>query len=164
VEKKKKSTNTVGGGSSHFSMEETIAFLNTMEEILPFGDPEWQIVVNLHNNNHGSARSKESLQRKFNKLRNAKIPTGDPHCPADVWLAKKVAQLMVQSRTLWIWKRKLLSIKQETTIYRRPTSVLTTVGNQSIMTRRFATSHQLQKLINATIHVGVPQVSPSPTA
>jgi hypothetical protein len=60
--KEKKPTNTVGGGSSHFSMEETIVFLNTMEEILPFSDPEWQIVVNLHNNNHGLTRSKESLQ------------------------------------------------------------------------------------------------------
>jgi hypothetical protein len=94
--KEKKTANTVGGGSSHFSTEETMSFLMTMEEILPFGDPEWQIVVNLHNNNHGLTRSKESLQRKFNKLRNTKIPTGDPHCPADVRLAKKVAQLMVQ--------------------------------------------------------------------
>jgi hypothetical protein len=96
LEKKKNPTNTVGSGSSHFSMEETIAFLNTMEEILPFSDLEWQIVVNLHNNNHGLTCSKELLQRKFNKLRNTNIPTGDPHCPADVRLAKKVAQLMVQ--------------------------------------------------------------------
>jgi hypothetical protein len=42
--KRKKPANTVGGSSSHFSMEETIAFLVTMEEILPFGDMEWQMV------------------------------------------------------------------------------------------------------------------------
>jgi hypothetical protein len=77
-------------------MEETIAFLLTMEEILPFGNVEWQMEVNIHNNNHGLSRTKEALQQKFNKLHNTKIPTGDPHCPADVWLAKKVAQLMVQ--------------------------------------------------------------------
>jgi hypothetical protein len=32
----------------------------------------------------------------INKLRNTKIPTGDLHFPANVRLAKKVAQLMVQ--------------------------------------------------------------------
>jgi hypothetical protein len=62
---KKKPANTVSSSSSHFSMEETISFLTTMEEVLPFGDAEWQMVVNLHNTN----------QQKFNKLRNTKIPT-----------------------------------------------------------------------------------------
>jgi hypothetical protein len=60
--KEKETANTVSGSSSHFSMEETISFLMTMEEILPFGNAEWQMVVNLHNNNHGLTRSKESLQ------------------------------------------------------------------------------------------------------
>jgi hypothetical protein len=41
-------------------------------------------------------RSKEALQQKFNKLRNTKIPTGDPHCPSDVRFAKRLAQLMAQ--------------------------------------------------------------------
>jgi hypothetical protein len=63
---------------------------------LPFGDLEWQKVVNLHNSNHGLCCTKEALQQKFNKLCNMKIPTCDPPCPADVRLAKKVAQLMVQ--------------------------------------------------------------------
>jgi hypothetical protein len=31
--------------SSHFSMEESILFLVTMEEILPFDNLEWQMVV-----------------------------------------------------------------------------------------------------------------------
>jgi hypothetical protein len=53
-------------------------------------------VVNLHNSNHGLCLTKEALQQKFNKLHNMKIPTGDPHCPDDGCLAKKVAQLMVQ--------------------------------------------------------------------
>jgi hypothetical protein len=60
-----------------------------MEEILPFGDAEWQVVVNLHNNNLGLTCSKEALQQKFNKLQNTKIPTGDPHCPSDVRFAPR---------------------------------------------------------------------------
>jgi hypothetical protein len=50
----------------------------------------------VHNTNHGLGCTKEALQQKFNKLRNSKIPTGNPHCPANVWLAKKVPQMMVQ--------------------------------------------------------------------
>jgi hypothetical protein len=78
-------------------MEETISFLTTMEEILPFGNAECQMVVNLQNTNHGLRHTKEALQQKLNKQHSMKIPTGDPHCPADVCLAKKVAQLMVQN-------------------------------------------------------------------
>jgi hypothetical protein len=45
-------------------MEESIAFMGTMEEILPFGDLEWQMVVNIHNFNHGVNCTKEMLQQK----------------------------------------------------------------------------------------------------
>jgi hypothetical protein len=37
-----------------------------MEELLAFGDPEWQAVVTLHKNKFGLNRTKEALQRKFN--------------------------------------------------------------------------------------------------
>jgi hypothetical protein len=57
-----KKTNIVSSSSSHFSIEETITFLTMMEKILPFGDAEWQVVVNLHNNNLGLTCSKEALQ------------------------------------------------------------------------------------------------------
>jgi hypothetical protein len=47
-------------------MEESIAFIGTMEEILPFGNLEWQMVVNIHNSNLGVNDTKEALQQKFN--------------------------------------------------------------------------------------------------
>jgi hypothetical protein len=78
TDRKKKPASTsagTGGGSSHFSRKEVLSFLETMEEILPFGDPEWQTVVTLHNNKFRQNRTKEALQRKFNHLQSAKMPT-----------------------------------------------------------------------------------------
>jgi hypothetical protein len=40
--------------------------LVTKEEILLFANLEWQMVVNIHNSNHGVNCMKEALQCKFN--------------------------------------------------------------------------------------------------
>jgi hypothetical protein len=89
---KKKTANTVSDGSSHFSTEETIVFLLRMEEIPPFGGVEWQMVLNLHNNNHGLSCTTEALQQKFNNYATQRF-----------LLVTHIVQLMFG------WPRKLLN-------------------------------------------------------
>jgi hypothetical protein len=80
--------------SSHFSMEESILFLVTMEEILPFDNLEWQMVVtSIIQTMEWTVQRSIATQAQLTG--NIKIP-GDPLCPVNVCLAKKVGQLMVQ--------------------------------------------------------------------
>ena len=66
-------------------------FLGIMANIKPIGPDEWQQVVDEHNQLYGEMnRSVDSLRRKFASLHRKKVPTGDPHCPEEVKLAKRV--------------------------------------------------------------------------
>ena len=63
--------------------------LNAMFEVLPIGPEEWEEVQSRHSARY-QGRSVESLRRKYQELHRKDVPTGDPHCPADVKLAKRV--------------------------------------------------------------------------
>ena len=65
--------------------------LEIAQKVLPAGELEWQVVAAQHNILHPSpARDAESLKRKFMSLVKQKPPTGDPACPPDVRMAKRI--------------------------------------------------------------------------
>ena len=72
-----------------FTKAETTTSLKTIEHILPIDTEGWNEVHELFNSKH-TPRGVEGLKRKFNKLANKPVPTGNPNMPEDVELAKSM--------------------------------------------------------------------------
>ena len=72
-----------------FTKAETTTLLKAIERILPIDVEGWTEVHDIFNSNH-SPRGVEGLKRKFNKLANKPVPTGNPNIPEDVKLAKSI--------------------------------------------------------------------------
>ena len=60
-----------------------------MLQIMPIGGDDWEAVLEEHSILF-PGREVESLRRKFSLLHRKKIPTGDPRCPEEVILAKRI--------------------------------------------------------------------------
>ena len=72
-----------------FTKAETTTLLKAIERILPIDVEGWTEVHDIFNSKH-SPRGVEGLQRKFNKLANKPVPTGNPNIPEDVKLLKSI--------------------------------------------------------------------------
>ena len=72
-----------------FTKAETTTLLKAIEWILPIDAEGWTEVHEIFNSKH-SSRGVEGLKRKFNKLANKPVPTGNPNIPEDVKLAKSI--------------------------------------------------------------------------
>ena len=72
-----------------FTKAETTTLLKAVERILPIDAEGWTKVHEIFNSKH-SSRGVEGLKRKFNKLANKPVPTGNPNIPEDVKLAKSI--------------------------------------------------------------------------
>jgi hypothetical protein len=79
------------GRSTDYTKEELLHFLNIALSIKPISQEAWEMVLAEHNVEFGHKnRTVESLRRKYAQLHRKKIPTGDPECPEEVKLAKRV--------------------------------------------------------------------------
>lgn len=68
-----------------FATKEIEHLLDVMEEIVPIGPTEWDIVEAKHNALfEDKGRNKDTLKRKFQSLYLTRIPTGDPTCPPHI--------------------------------------------------------------------------------
>ena len=72
-----------------FTKAETTTLLKTIEQILPIDVEAWNEVHDVFNSKQ-TPRGVEGLKRKFNKLANKPLPTGNPNMPEDVKLAKSI--------------------------------------------------------------------------
>ena len=72
-----------------FMKAETTTLLKAIEQILPIDVEAWNEVHDVFNSKH-SPHGVEGLKRKFNKLANKPVPTGNPNMPEDVRLAKSI--------------------------------------------------------------------------
>ena len=72
-----------------FTKAETTTLLKAVERILSIDTEGWTEVHEIFNSKH-SSRGVEGLKRKFNKLANKPVPTGNPNIPEDVKLAKSI--------------------------------------------------------------------------
>lgn len=70
-------------------MQEKLGFLNVMMDILPIGPNEWERAVERHSVTY-PGQDINSIRRKYHTLHHRQIPIGDPNCPSDVKLAKRV--------------------------------------------------------------------------
>ncbi|KUF96201.1 hypothetical protein AM588_10008552 [Phytophthora nicotianae] len=86
-----------GGRGAGFDADELQSFLETLEEHLPLGRDEWELVLSIHNRSFSANNSTgDSLRRKFAALCRSRIRTGNSTCPAEVRTAKRVRFLMSQ--------------------------------------------------------------------
>eukprot|EP00536_Pseudo-nitzschia_multiseries_P013761 jgi/Psemu1/36283/gm1.36283_g len=65
-------------GEKNYSRSEVLELLYTLKAILPVGPKDWA----------------QNLRWKYNGLYRKQIPTGDPNCPKEVKLAKRVKYLI----------------------------------------------------------------------
>ena len=72
-----------------FTKAETTTLLKAVEWIVPIDAEGWAKGHEIFNSKH-SSRGVEGLKRKFNKLANKPVPTGNPNIPEDVKLAKSI--------------------------------------------------------------------------
>ena len=72
-----------------FTKAETTTLLKAVERIVPIDAEGWAEVHEIFNSKH-SSHGVEGLKRKFNKLANKPVPTGNPNIPEDVKLAKSI--------------------------------------------------------------------------
>ena len=72
-----------------FTKAKTTTLLKAVEQIVPINAEGWAEVHEIFNSKH-SSHGVEGLKRKFNKLANKPVPTGNPNIPEDVKLAKSI--------------------------------------------------------------------------
>ena len=74
--------------------------METIEQILPIDVEAWNEVHDVFSSKH-TPLGVEGLKRKFNKLANKPVPTGNPNMPEDVKLAKSIkSKLFCHSRAI----------------------------------------------------------------
>ncbi len=79
-----------GGRGRGFTGAEIDNMLAEIEERLPIGQTEWDLVTSELNKSSFPPRTTDAIRRKFNTLHKTRIPTGDPSIPADVRKAKSI--------------------------------------------------------------------------
>ena len=72
-----------------FTKAETTTLLKAIEQILPINVEAWNEVHDVFNSKH-SPHGVKGLKRKFNKLTNKPVSTGNPNMTEDVRLAKSI--------------------------------------------------------------------------
>jgi len=83
-------SNNANGRSMAFRVPELLSLANIMEDVLPIGNAAWQRVEAEYNTLFPDRfRSLDSLRRKFNWMKDSKIPTGDPSMPYHIRVAKR---------------------------------------------------------------------------
>ena len=81
----------------HYSRQEVLSLIASVEEVVPISAPEWEQVEQQHASRYPEAnRSVEQLRKKFHDLARRNIPTGDPNIPVEVREAKRVRALIYQ--------------------------------------------------------------------
>ena len=91
--KQKMNRNGTRIGVGNFSKEETMHMLRIVERVLPIGSEGWKAVEAEHADEY-PARCKNALMRKYATLYRKPIPTGDPNCPEEVKLAKRIKYMI----------------------------------------------------------------------
>ena len=76
-------------GAGNYSKDEVMYLLTIMNDVLPIGQEEWDLVVTRHSVGF-PGRDVDSVRRKYASLHRKSIPTGDPSMPEEVRLAKHV--------------------------------------------------------------------------
>eukprot|EP00536_Pseudo-nitzschia_multiseries_P018265 jgi/Psemu1/54828/gm1.54828_g len=87
----------ISPGVTNYSKTELIELLHTIRSILPIGPEQWNQVTQIHRDNFPDTdRTVPNLRGKYTNLYQKQMPTGDPNCPEEVKLAKKIRRLIYE--------------------------------------------------------------------
>jgi hypothetical protein len=79
-----------GATRRNCSKREMLNLLSIMKDLMPIGGDEWDEVLDRHSLRFPGREEVDSLRRKFGQLHRKSTPAGDPMCPAEVKLAKRI--------------------------------------------------------------------------
>ena len=98
---KAKTACSAGGRGLGFSAGELDCLLDLLEEHLPIGLTEWEMLLAKHEQRYpNSDRSVDSLRCKFASLYRKTVPAGNPNIPLSVKRAKVVRQKIIERSDL----------------------------------------------------------------
>lgn len=65
----------------NYSPDELMILLESVEAVVPISSPNWDLVANHHSLYFPDTEQMgEQLKKKFYKIADSMIPTGDPNC------------------------------------------------------------------------------------
>eukprot|EP00536_Pseudo-nitzschia_multiseries_P017163 jgi/Psemu1/49615/gm1.49615_g len=80
---------------SNYSKTKLIKLLHTIKAILPISPEDWDVIAQIHRDNFPDTnRSVQNLHRKYTNLYCKQVPTGNPNCPEEVELARRIKWLV----------------------------------------------------------------------
>ena len=128
-----------------FTKAETTTLLKAVERILPIDAEGWTEVHEIFNSKH-SSRGVEGLKRKFNKLANKPVPTGNPNIPEDIKLAKSIkGKLFCRSGATNLSDKEEEEDEEEEEL---DDDIVTETANENIPSQPLITEAEVQEILN----------------
>ena len=125
-----------------FTKAETTTLLKAVECIVPINTEGWAEVHEIFKSKH-SSRGVEGLKRKFNKLANKPVPTGNPNIPEDVKLAKSIkVKLFCRSGAT-----NLSDEEEEEEEEELDDDIVTETANENIPSQPLITEAEVQEIL-----------------
>ena len=130
-----------------FTKAETTTLLKAVERILPIDAEGWTEVHEIFNSKH-SSRGVEGLKRKFNKLANKPVPTGNPNIPEDVKLAKSIKGKLFHRSGATNLSDEEEEEEEDEEEEELDDDVVTETADENIPSQPLITEAEVQKILN----------------
>ena len=130
-----------------FTKAETTTLLKAIERILPIDADGWTEVHEIFNSKH-SSRGVEGLKRKFNKLTNKPVPTGNPNIPEDVKLAKSIKGKLFRRSGATNLSNEEEEEEEDEEEEELDDDVITETTNENIPSQPLITEAEVQEILN----------------
>ena len=128
-----------------FMKAETTTLLRTIEQVLPIDAEGWTEVHDIFNSKH-TPQGVEGLKRKFNKLANKPVPTGNPNMLEDVKLAKSIkGKLFRRSGATNLSEEKEEEEEEEEEL---DDDNIAEAGEENIPSQSLITDTEVQEILN----------------
>ena len=130
-----------------FTKAETTTLLKAVERILPIDAEGWTEVHEIFNSKH-SSRGVEGLKRKFNKLANKPVPTGNPNIPEDVKLAKSIKGKLFRRSGATNLSNEEEEEEEDEEEEELDDDVVTETADENIPSQSLITEAEVQEILN----------------
>ena len=126
---------------------ETTTLLKAVERIVPIDAEGWAEVHEIFNSKH-SSRGVEGLKRKFNKLANKPVPTGNPNIPDDIKLAKSIKGKLFRRSGATNLSDEEVEEEDDEEEEELDDDIVTETANENIPSQPLITEAEVQEILN----------------
>ena len=130
-----------------FTKAKTTTLLKAVERIVPIDAEGWAEVHEIFNSKH-SSRGVEGLKRKFNKLANKPVPTGNPNIPEDVKLAKSIKGKLFRRSGATNLSDEEQEEEEDEEEEELDDDIVTETANENIPSQPLITEAEVQEILN----------------